>query len=282
MSCNGGWRHFGTERDIDCVRRYANRGNALLVGLIAVSIALRTVRSVTMWLACIATVLLAGCTHAPLVLQVYGDSGLGREIDAFAASNQVRVERPPVMPAQPSSAVTIVHGSHWRSWELAAELAEVLRLGGTEVTVRPSRLQNHVVTGRNVGVFIRRSADVDLPEDDDTSVSQLICSPNEEAEAIILLFSDGELEIHTYLWRDDQVTGRNYSGHWEVAGDNTVHLKMEGHGTVSFRPADGRCAPIPNGRSCRSDLKWISGKAFPVLTGCTIAVRDILVVAPHQ
>ena len=234
------------------------------------------------WLAYIATIFLVACTHAPLVLQVYGDSGLGREIDAFAASNQVRVERPPVMPAKPSSPVTIVHGSHWRSWELAAELAEVLRLGGTEVTVRPSRLQNHVVTGRNIGVFIRDRFDVSPLEGGDASVSQLICSPNEEAEAIILLFSGGELEIHTYLWRDDQVTGQNYSGYWAMADDNTVHLKTEGHGTVSFRPADGRCAPIPDGRSCRSDLEWISGTAFPVLTGCTIAVRDILVVAPHQ
>ena len=231
---------------------------------------------------CVTLATLAGCAHVPVVVQLYGsesDDGLAQRIEAFATERQLRVERPATAPAEPDAPVTIVHGSQWRSALLAQELADSLRFAGTQVSIKPSRLQNHVVTGGHIGVFVRDPAAVGSPRDDDVDdVSQLICSRGEDAEAIILLFADGTMEIHTYLWRGDAITGHDYHGTWQATSDNTVYLQPEGRDAIAFRSASGRCAPTPNeGRPCRIKLNWISGTSIPVLTGCSVAVRNLVV-----
>lgn len=149
---------------------------------------------------CVAAVLLVGCTRKQFVLQLYGvDSyrDLSQQVEVFAAEHQMHIERPDASPAIADAAVTIVYGSQWRSALLARELADVLRAGGTDVNIRPTRLQNHVVTSRYISVFVRDPSIADAqPEEDMDDVSQLICSPREDAEAIILLFADGTMEIH--------------------------------------------------------------------------------------
>ena len=161
-----------------------------------------------------------------------------------------------------------------RRYEKVENFADLLRTLGNEVSLKRVRLKNHVVTGNRVGVFARDETVSGYP-DDDVGISELICS-RDDAEAIVLLFEDGLMEVHTYLWVEDQATDHNYSGRWRSSGNEAV-LEPRNLDAIAFR-ATGDCLTTPEvlGSECDAELKWISGKSIPVLSGCPVIARNVI------
>ena len=197
-----------------------------------------------------------------------------REVKDFAEERGLSIERPEVVPATSSAEITIVHSSTYESASTTWELADLLRALGSEVSLKRVRLKNHVVTGNRVGVFVRDESVSGHP-DDDVGISELICSRDDE-EAIVLLFEDGLMEVHTYLWKEDQVTGHNYSGRWRSSGEEVV-LEPRNLGAIAFR-ATGDCITTPGvlGSECDAELEWMSGGSIPVLSGCPVIARNVI------
>ena len=223
--------------------------------------------------------LLAGCMQSAFVMQLY-DSGDANKapvigvIENFASENGIQVQRPEVTPAASYAEVTVVHGSDWQTASLAWDLADRLRGLGAAVVVKPSRLQNHVVTGRHIGVFVGNSEGATGSDEFGDQISQLVCHTPDGDEAIILMYGDGELEIQTYFWDEEAeaIVGENHSGKWRAVGKT---LQLAARGKELQYEATG-CLPVP-GRStpCRDDLRWVSGRSIPVLEGCDISARNI-------
>ena len=220
---------------------------------------------------------LTACTHAPVVLQVYGDadqSQIRGKVEDFAEERGLSIERPEVVPATSSAEITIVHSSTYESASTAWELTDLLRALGSDVSLRRVWLKNHVVTGNRVGVFVRDESVSGHP-DDDVGIIELICSRNDE-EAIVLLFEDGLMEVHTYLWKEDQVTGHNYSGTWRSSGEEVV-LEPRNLDAIAFR-ATRDCITTPEvlRSECDAELEWMSGESIPVLSGCPVIARTVV------
>ena len=222
-------------------------------------------------------VVLGGCAQPRIVIQLYdtGDeAGIGKAVESFAADRTVDLQRPPVAPARTDAEVAVVYGSHWEAAATALALAEQLNSLGFTASLLPTRLQNHVVTARHIGVFTRQRGDADQGRADGPAeqISQLICSADSGDEAIILLFGDGTLEIQTYMWDGAAVSGDNHFGTWRSAG-KTLTLETGGDEIRYQAPA---CLPLPGRRTpCRTALVWVGGRSIPVLEGCS--ARNIVV-----
>lgn len=223
-------------------------------------------------------VVLSGCAQSSVVIQLYdaGDqAAIGEAVESFAAARDVELQRPPVAPASTDAEVAVVYGSHWHAASMASALAEQLNDLGFTASLVPTRLKNHVVTARHIGVFTRHhGAAGGLAEHDAERISQLICSADSGDEAIILLFGDGTLEIQTYVWDGAAISGANHTGTWRAA-DKTLTLQT--HGDEIRYEASG-CLPLPGRRTpCRTDVQWASGRSIPALEGCDISARNIVV-----
>ena len=234
--------------------------------------------------ATIACWLLTGCAQSAIVMQLYDDGAADKamlieEIENFAAENAVEVQRPEVTPAVSHAEVTVVHGSDWETALLAWALADRLSSLGVAAIVKPARLQNHVVTGRHIGVFVGQTEAVTQSDAEYLAgqISQLVCHTPDGDEAIILMFGNGALEIQTYLWDDEAaaIVGENHNGTWRTAGRT---ITFEAGGEKVQYEATG-CLPTP-GRAtpCRDDLRWVSGRSIPVLEGCDISARNMQII----
>ena len=224
-----------------------------------------------------------GCAQTPpVVVQLYGAEhreDLGKRVrELVAAGTEVRLEMPDVPPPYTTDGVTIVHGSQWRAASVAWGLADALDGYGANVTVRRTRLGNHVLTDRHVAVFIGGRVPVEGMADME-EVSQLICTRSEDAEAIILLFADRRMEIQTYIWLDRAISGHNYGGSW-TSGGRRIRLEPDGLEPIVFELGGGHCLPTPNTRSrCQGvELRWVSGRSVRVLEGCKVHVRNLTMV----
>lgn len=224
-------------------------------------------------------VLLGGCAQSAVVIQLYdagGQAAIGEAVESFAAAHGVELQRPPVAPARTHAEVAVVHGSHWHAASMASALAEQLDDLGFTASLVPTRLENHVVTARHIGVFPRQLGDATGGGEERGAerISQLICSADSGDEAIILLFGDGTLEIQTYVWDGAAVAGTNHVGTWRAAGKT---LTLETRGDEIRYEASG-CLPLPGRRTpCRTDVQWVSGRSIPALEGC--AARNIVVTS---
>ena len=227
---------------------------------------------------------LAGCAQSAIVMQLYDDGAdnkaiLIEEIESFASENAVEVQRPDVTPAASYAEVTVVHGSDWETASLAWALADRLSSLGVAAIVKPTRIENHVVTGRHIAVFVGQTEDATQSDAKDLAemISQLVCYTPDGDEAIILMFRNGALEIQTYLWDDEAeaIVGGNHNGTWRAAGRT---ITFEAGGEEVQYEATG-CLPTP-GRStpCRDDLRWVSGRSIPVLEGCDISARNMQII----
>lgn len=146
------------------------------------------------------------------------------------------------------------------------------------VNLIPTRLENHVVTARHIGVFTRQPGGASGGGEERSAehVSQLICSADSGDEAIILLFGDGTLEIQTYVWDGAAVSGTNHVGTWRAA-DKTLTLQTRGD---EIRYEASGCLPLPGRRTrCPTDVRWVSGRSIPALVGCS--ARNIVVTNDH-
>lgn len=240
----------------------------------------RMLSAMTCWL-------LTGCAQSTILMQLYDADAndkaiLIAEIEHFATENVVEVQRPDVTPAASFAEVTVVHGSDWRTASLAWDLANRLSRLGVAVVVKPSRLQNHVVTGRHIGVFVGQTENT---ANDDAEaldqISQLTCFTPNGDEAIILMYGNGALEIQTYFWDDaaEAIVGENHNGKWRAAGGNltfTAGGKEIQYETPGCLPTPGRTTP------CRADLRWVSGQSIPVLVGCDISARNMQIIDYHS
>ena len=220
-------------------------------------------------LALVIPLLLAACAHGPVVLQVYGDAQeaeLREAVENFADERGLQIERPEVVPAMANAEVTLVHSSNYESASVAWELADLLQTLGNEVRLQRVRLQNHLVTGNRIGVFVR---DESVKAYADDEVAQLICS-RDDSDATVLLFEDGTMEVHTYFPLGDEIAGQNHSGIWHKVGD-TVVLEPRNLDAIVFR-ATGDCIgqPVVLRSACDAELKWVSGESIPLLKGCPI------------
>ena len=222
-------------------------------------------------------VLLSGCAQSGVVIQLY-DAGvqaaIGEAVESFAAANDVDLQRPAVAPASTDAEVAVVYGSHWQAASMASALAEQLNDLGLTVSLVPTRLKNHVVTARHIGVFTRQrgGATGGGEERSAEQMSQLICSADSGDEAIILLFGDGTLEIQTYVWDGAAVSGTNHVGTWRAA-DKTLTLQTRGD---EIRYEASGCLPLPGRRTrCPTDVQWVSGRSIQALVGCS--ARNIVV-----
>ena len=223
--------------------------------------------------------LLAGCAQSAIVMQLYDADASDKEmligeIENFASENAVEVERPEVTPAASHAEVTVVHGSDWQTASLAWALADRLSSLGIAVVVKPSRLQNHVVTGRHIGVFVGKTEGATESDGLGDQISQLVCYTPDGDEAIILMYGDGALQIQTYFWEDDAeaIVGENHNGKWRAA-DSTLTFEV---GAKEVRYEATGCLPVPARTTpCRDDLRWVSGRSIPVLEGCDISARNI-------
>ena len=224
---------------------------------------------------------LAGCAQSAIVMQLYNGGADNKailigEIESFASENAVEVQRPEVTPAASYAEVTVVHGSDWQTASLAWNLADRLSSLGVAAIVKPSRLQNHVVTGRHIGVFVGQTEAATQSDAEDLAgqISQLVCHTPDGDEEIILMFASGALEIQTYFWDDEAeaIVGENHNGTWRTAGRT---ITFEAGGEKVQYEATG-CLPTP-GRAipCRDDLRWVSGRSIPVLEGCDISARNV-------
>ena len=223
--------------------------------------------------------LLAGCVQSGVVLQVYGidaNEQFVGTVEEFASDNRVSVESRNAEPVTANVDVALVHGSDWRTMSLAWNLADRLRQVGADVSVRATAQQHHVVTAGHIAVFLRGSDSLEGRGVGYVErISQLVCTTS-KGEAVILMYGDGTLEIQTYIWDGKAIAGMNYSGTWGTAGKlvffdlNSDNVQYETTG----------CLPSPSrAGQCRSDLTWVSGGgSIPVLRGCDISARNILIV----
>ncbi len=219
--------------------------------------------------------LLTACAHGPVLLQVYGDgheAAIREALEEFADTRDLPIERPEVVPATANAEITLVHSNDYESASVAWELADLLQTLGTDVRLQRVRLQNHLVTGRRVGVFVR---DEFLSEDadDDEGVGQLICS-RDDSDATILLYEDGTMEVHTYIPIGDEISGQNYSGTWQKSGGD-VFLEPRDLGTIVFRATED-CIIKPDvlRSACDAELTWVSGESIPLLKGCPVIATN--------
>lgn len=221
---------------------------------------------------------LAACTSQRAVLQIYDadqvDSEVVQALVAFARERGLEVERPVVSPVR-DSGVVVLYGREWVSFSSAMEIVELLDGMGIAGRAVEGRLQNHVVTRGHVAVFLdrdgeRRDADADASED----IRELLCS-REQGEAVVLLFANYDLEIHTYIWEGETVSGENHYGEWS-AGDGIVSLALDAERSVEYEPSNA-CLSVPSKDSspCRGTLRWLGGDAVPVLVGCDLRVREV-------
>ena len=231
----------------------------------------------TRLLAMVMAAVLSGCAQPGVVIQLY-DAGnqpaIGEAVERFAADRSVELQRPAVAPARTDAEVAVVYGSHWEAASTAFALAGQLDSLGFTANLLPTRLQNHVVTARHIGVFTRQrdGAGQGRAQARAEQISQLICSADSGDEAIILLFGDGTLEIQTYVWDGTEVSGDNHFGTWR-SSDKTLTLETGGD---EIRYAAPGCLPLPSRRTrCRTDMVWVSGRSIPALEGCS--ARNIVV-----
>jgi len=132
--------------------------------------------------------LLTGCMQSSIVLQLYdaGDANKAtviEEIENFESESAMQVQWPEVTPAASHAEVTVVHGSDWQTASLAWNLADRLRGLGVSVVVKSSRLQNHVVRGRHIGVFVGKSQGATESDGFGDQISQLVCYTPDGDEA---------------------------------------------------------------------------------------------------
>ena len=84
------------------------------------------------------------------------------------------------------------------------------------------------------------------------------------------------MEVHTYLWKEDQVTGHNYSGRWRSSWDE-VALEPRNLDAIAFRATgDWISTPEVLGSECDAELEWMSGESIPVLSGCPVIARNVI------
>lgn len=223
-------------------------------------------------------VALTGCAQSGVVIQLYdagGETAIGEAVESFATARDVDLQRPRVAPASSDAEVTVVYGSHWHAASMASALAELLNDLGFTASLVPTRLENHVVTARHIGVFTRQRghASGGRAERGAQRISQLICSADSGDEAIILLFGDGTLEIQTYVWDGATISGANHVGTWQ-ATEKSLTLQT---GSGEIRYESSGCLPLPGRRTpCGTDVQWASGRSIPVLKDCDTA-RNIVV-----
>ena len=217
------------------------------------------------------------CIQQPTVLQVYGgDAQTDVALAEFAAGRGLAIERPGVAPVQ-SDQVVVMHSRGWETYAAATELEHLLREMGRDVRVVEAHLRNHMVTRNHIAVFLDPVAGDfgDTFADTVAEVHQLQCA-REQGEALILLFDDLNMEIQTYVWEDEAIAGTNYYGTW-AASDGTVRLLPSGGGALEYDASAGCLTALPDGGgSCRGFLRWQRGDSIPMLAGCDLEVRDLI------
>lgn len=220
---------------------------------------------------------LAACTSQRAVLQIYdadeGDSEIVQALVAFAQERGLEVERPVVSPVR-DSGVVVLYGREWVSFSSAMEIVDLMDGLGIAGRAVEGRLQHHVVTRGHVAVFLDRDGEGAMPDAEASEeIRELLCS-REQGEAVVLLFANHDLEIHTYIWEGETVSGENYYGEWS-AGDGIVSLALDAS-SVEYRPSNACLAVPPKDSSpCRGALRWLGGDAVPVLVGCDLRVREV-------
>ena len=221
---------------------------------------------------------LAACTSQPAVLQIYDadqdDSHVVQALVAFAQERELEVERPTVSPVR-DSGVVVLYGREWVSFSSAMEIVELLEAMGIAGRAVEGRLQNHVVTRGHVAVFLDRDGDGAMQDSEASEeIRELLCS-REQGEAVVLLFENHDLEIHTYIWEGETVSGQNYHGEWD-ATDGIVSLALDGQSRLEYEPNSACLATPPQAsRPCRGTLRWLEGDAIPVFVGCDLLVREV-------
>lgn len=221
---------------------------------------------------------LVACTNQRAVLQIYdaeqGDSEVVQALVALAHERGLEVERPAVSPVR-DSGVVVLYGREWVSFSSAMEIVELLEGMGVVGRAVEGRLQNHVVTRGHVAVFIDHDGEGATPDSETSEeIRELLCS-REQGEAVVLQFANHDLEIHTYIWEGETVSGENYYGEWGAA-DGIVSLALESRGRVAYQPSSTCLATPPQAsRPCRGTLRWLEGDAIPVLIGCDLRVREV-------
>lgn len=199
-------------------------------------------------------------------------------LSAFAKDRDLRIERPRVAPVA-TDEVVVLYAREWESYSVAMKLGELLAAYGLKAHVIEGRLQHHVVTTNHIAVFVGSNDGGSLADEDAGTLRQLICSPNDEAgEAVVLLFANRDMEIQTYVWEGEKVSGENYHGTWGVDGERVV-LSPEVRERLEYEPSAG-CLTHTLGApgSCRGTLRWLRGDSVPVLSGCDLEVRNVTIV----
>ena len=217
------------------------------------------------------------CNHQRVTLQVYGgDAQTDEALAAFAAGRGLAIERPGVAPVQ-AKQVVVMYSRGWETYAAATELEQLLRELGRDVRVVEAHLRNHVVTRGHIAVFL------DPVEGDFVAVGaqtvgevhQLTCT-QEHGEALVLLFDNFEMEIQTYIWEEEAISGANHYGTWATS-DGTVSLLPSDGNSLEY-DASAACltAPPDGGGSCRGFLRWQRGDSVPILAGCDLEARDLI------
>ncbi len=217
------------------------------------------------------------CNHHRTVLQVYGGNAqTSVALAEFAAGQGLVLERPEAAPIHADKAV-VIYGRGWETYAAGRGLEQLLREMGRDVRLVEAHLRNHVVTRGHIAVFLDTTAD-DLGRTYAETVSevhQLLCS-QEQGEALVLLFDNFEMEIQTYIWEGGAIAGTNHYGTWATS-DATVSLLLSDGDALEY-DASAACltAPPDGGGSCRGSLRWLRGHSVPMLAGCDLEVRDLI------
>lgn len=226
------------------------------------------------------TLCVASCSHHRAVLQVYGGN---EQTDAalaeFAAEQGLALERPEVAPVRTDEPV-VMYGRGWVANEIAREVEQLLRQMGVHVSLVEAHLRNHVVTRSHIAVFLDTTAgDLGGAHMETVSeVHQLLCA-QEQGEALVLLFDNFQMEIQTYIWEGEAVTGTNHYGTWSTS-DGTVSLLPSDGGALEYHATTSCLTAPPNGSACRGSLRWLRGNSVPMLARCDLkalimAMKDL-------
>lgn len=220
------------------------------------------------------------CSHHRVVLQVYGgDEQSDVALAEFAAGRGLALEKPVVAPVHTDQPV-VMFGQGWETYEAAMELEELLRNMGRDVRLVEGFLRNHVVTRGHIAVFLDTAAAVGGTMDAVAvaEVHQLLCT-QDHGEALVLLFDSFDMEIQTYVWKDETVAGFNHYGTWTTSADKVSLLPSDG-GALEYESGAACLTGLPDGSgSCRGSLRWLRGDSVPMLAGCDLEVRDLIMAA---
>jgi len=220
---------------------------------------------------------LTSCNHQRVALQVYGGNAqTDQALAEFAAARGLAMERPGAAPVH-ADQVVVMYGRGWETYAAARELEQLLRQMGRDVRLVDAHLQNHTVTRGHIAVFLDPVAG-DSGSMDAQFIGELLqlrCE-QEHGEALVLLFENLEMEIQTYVWEGETVSGTNHYGTW-AASDGTVRLLPSDGDSLEY-DAGAACltAPSDGGGSCRGLLRWLRGDSVPILVGCDLEVRDLI------